>query len=183
MNALHEPPDDLITGFLRQSYAGAVRQRLLAIERAVQSGQRHEIIVRGLEQAGMNASMGTFRKSLSRARIWWRKQLLMQLAQHQAQQAEADKGQGNDLPMHEGNSQFNAPTRDLLSIAGFANQVAHSHPNAGQSAVVMPRPALPPEATPAMVESKPVPRTRTPAVAGRVDLDQFFKPKSVFSKT
>lgn len=156
MNELHELPDDLINGFLRQSYAGAVRQRLLAIERAVQSGQRHELIVRGLEQGGMNASMATFRKSLSRARIWWRKQLLMQMAQNQAQQQEPGKGLGNE---------------------------AHPQPNAGQSAVVMPRPGLPPEAAPGMVERKQEPRTRSPAVAGRVDLDQFFKPKSVFSKT
>ena len=162
MNALHEPPDELITGLLRQSYAGAVRQRLLAIERAVQSGQRHELIVLALEQCGMTASMATFRKSLSRARIWWRKQLLMQMAQIQAQQQEPSKGLGNE---------------------------AHLHRNAGQSAVVMPRPGLPPDATPArpatpgMVERKQVPRTRSPAVADRVDLDQFFKPKSVFSKT
>ena len=157
MNAFHESPDDLVIGFLRQSYAGAVRQRLLAIERAVQSGQRHELIVRGLEQGGMNASMATFRKSLSRARIWWRKQLLMQMAQHQAQQQEPGKGQGSEA--------------------------CYSKPNAGQSTVVMPRPGLPAKATPGMVERKQVPRTRSPAVAGRVDLDQFFKPKSVFSKT
>jgi hypothetical protein len=156
MNTLHELPDDLISGFLRQSYAGAVRQRLLAIERAVQSGQRHELIVRGLEQSGMNASMATFRKSLSRARIWWRKQLLMQMAQNQAQPQEPGKGLGND---------------------------AHSQPNAGQSVVVMPWPGLPPEVTPEMAERKQIPRTRSPAVAGRVDLDQFFKPKSVFTKT
>lgn len=156
MNALHELPDDLINGFLRQSYAGAVRQRLLAIERAVQSGQRHELIVRGLEQGGMSASMATFRKSLSRARIWWRKQLLMQMAQIQAQQEEPSKGLGNE---------------------------AHPLRNAGQSAVVMPRPGLPRDATPGVVERKQVLHTRSPAVAGRVDLDQFFKPKSVFSKT
>lgn len=179
MNAFHESPDDLVTGFLRQSYAGAVRQRLLAIERAVQSGQRHELIVQGLEQGGIKASMGTFRKSLSRARIWWRKQLLMQMAQQQA----AGNGQGNDLLRHAGIAQGDASTRDLVPIAGFANQVAHSPPNAGQSAVVMPRPASPPEVTPGLSVGRQVPRTRSPVGAGRVDLDQFFKPKSVFTKT
>lgn len=164
MNALHEPADDLITGFLRQSYAGAVRQRLLAIERAVQSGQRHELIVRELEQFGMTASLGTFRKSLSRARIWWRKQLMIQAAHFQAN--ESDKGLGNDTP-----------------VRGHAHHAEISQPNADQTAVEKPRAARLTDVTHGHSGDRNVPIPRSPAVAGRVDLDQFFKPKSVFAKT
>lgn len=179
MNAFHESPDDLVTGFLRQSYAGAVRQRLLAIERAVQSGQRHERIVQELGQGGINASMGTFRKSLSRARIWWRKQLLMQMAQ----QRTAGNGQSNDLLMQAGIAQADASTSDLVPISDPAIQAAHSLPDAWQSVAVKPRPAPPPNASPGQSVGRQEPRTRSSVAAGRVDLDQFFKPKSVFTKT
>lgn len=179
MNVFHESPDDLVTGFLRQSYAGAVRQRLLAIERAVQSGQRHERIVQELRQGGINASMGTFRKSLSRARIWWRKQLLMQMAQQRA----AGNGQGKDLLMQAEIAQADASTSDLVPISGSEIQEDHPLPDAGQSAAVKPRPAPPPSVSPGQSVGRQEPRTRSPVAAGRVDLDQFFKPKSVFTKT
>jgi hypothetical protein len=75
----HETPSATPFGIVRQSYAGAIRQRLARIERKVHSGMRHEAIRRELEaEEGISASIGTFRKSLSRARIWWRRQIIQQ---------------------------------------------------------------------------------------------------------
>jgi hypothetical protein len=153
MSGLVDSSDDLISGFLRQSYAGAVRQRLLEIERAVQSGQRHEGIVLGMKQQGMVASIGTFRKSLSRARIWWRKQLLDQLAQRQT------LGDG--------------PAQELSMSAQAGVTPLH-----GAS---MPRPMTSAPAVPKA--GGPSPLTKPAADVRRVDLDQFFKAKSVFNKT
>lgn len=153
MSGLVDSSDDLITGLLRQSYAGAVRQRLLEIERAVQSGQRHEVIVLGMKRQGMVASIGTFRKSLSRARIWWRRQLLDQLAQRQT----LGDGQAHEISMS--------------AQAGVT-------PLRGPS---MPRPKTPAPAVPKA--GGPSPLTKPAADVRRVDLDQFFKAKSVFNKT
>jgi hypothetical protein len=153
MSGLVDSSDDLISGFLRQSYAGAVRQRLLEIERAVQSGQRHEGIVLGMKQQGMVASIGTFRKSLSRARIWWRKQLLDQLAERQTQ--------GEDQALD-------------LSLGEQA------------TATPLDEPQMPPPMTQANVIAKaagPASRSKPTADVRRINLDEFFKTKSVFTKT
>lgn len=154
MNGLHEPPDDLITGLLRQSYAGVVRQRLLAIERAVQSGQRHEHIARELERVGACASVATFRKSLSRARIWWRRQIAVQMERRALMAADMAGGKAQGMAGDELRNQAEVvpstePTAQFIKQES-SSQGAH---------------------------------TRKPAGSGRVDLDQFFKSKSVFTKT
>lgn len=170
-----EDPSDGPAGLLRQSYAGAVRQRLLEIERAVQSGQRHEVIMLRMQQAGMSASMGTFRKSLSRARIWWRRQLFIQTA-GKAVWVPA-KVQSTALPDHQSNSQ---------SETGLSDP--SPQPVVHQLTVTSASPDLPkPQPQPATdaidAARAHAPRTKSAPDAGRVDLDQFFKPKSVFAKT
>lgn len=61
--------------FVRQSYAGAIRQRLLHIERQIAFGSKQDELRKELAKAGFDAAPGTFRKSLWRARRWWRIQL------------------------------------------------------------------------------------------------------------
>lgn len=61
--------------FVRQSYAGAIRQRLLHIERQIAFGAKQDELRKELTKAGFEAAPGTFRKSLWRARRWWRIQL------------------------------------------------------------------------------------------------------------
>ncbi|MDI9233486.1 hypothetical protein [Limnohabitans lacus] len=163
------------SGLLRQSYAGAVRQRLLEIERAVQSGQRHEVIMLRMQQAGMSASMGTFRKSLSRARIWWRRQLFIQM-DGKAVWCPA-KVQSSALPDHPSKTQ---PETGLSGPSPL--------PAAHQLTVTSASPDLrkpqPQPATDAIDAARAqAPRTKSAPDARRADLDQFFKPKSVFAKT
>lgn len=61
--------------FVRQSYAGVIRQRLLHIERQIAFGAKQDELRKELAKAGFEAAPGTFRKSLWRARRWWRIQL------------------------------------------------------------------------------------------------------------
>ncbi len=61
--------------FVRQSYAGVIRQRLLHIERQIAFGAKQDELRKELANAGFEAAPGTFRKSLWRARLWWRIQL------------------------------------------------------------------------------------------------------------
>jgi hypothetical protein len=61
--------------FVRQSYAGVIRQRLLHIERQIAFGAKQDELRKELAKAGFEAAPGTFRKSLWRARLWWRIQL------------------------------------------------------------------------------------------------------------
>ena len=61
--------------FVRQSYAGVIRQRLLHIERQIAFGSKQDELRKELAKLGFEAAPGTFRKSLWRARRWWRIQL------------------------------------------------------------------------------------------------------------
>lgn len=61
--------------FVRQSYAGMIRQRLLHIERQIVFGSKQDDLRKELATLGFEAAPGTFRKSLWRARRWWRIQL------------------------------------------------------------------------------------------------------------
>jgi hypothetical protein len=61
--------------FVRQSYAGVIRQRLAHIERKIAFGSKQDELRKELAKTGFEASPGTFRKSLWRARRWWRIQL------------------------------------------------------------------------------------------------------------
>lgn len=61
--------------FVRQSYAGVIRQRLLHIERQIAFGSKQDDLRKELAKAGFETAPGTFRKSLWRARRWWRIQL------------------------------------------------------------------------------------------------------------
>lgn len=61
--------------FVRQSYAGVIRQRLVHIERKIAFGSKQDELRKELAKAGFEAAPGTFRKSLWRARRWWRIQL------------------------------------------------------------------------------------------------------------
>lgn len=61
--------------FVRQSYTGVIRQRLLHIERQIAFGSKQDELRKELAKAGFEAAPGTFRKSLWRARRWWRIQL------------------------------------------------------------------------------------------------------------
>jgi len=178
MNASDDAFDGLFdgpSGLLRQSYAGAVRQRLLEIERAVQSGQRHEVIMLRMQQAGMRASMGTFRKSLSRARIWWRRQLFIQMAGNAVWVPE--KVPGSALPDHQSKAQPEIgpdapsphPVAHRLTVTSASPDLAKTQPQPETQAIAAAR--------------APVQRTKSDPGALRVDLDQFFKPKSVFAKT
>lgn len=175
MSAVNEPSDDIITGLLRQSYAGAVRQRLLEIERAVQSGQRHESIVQVLHQKGMKASMGTFRKSLSRARIWWRRHLLMQIAATQA--LTGDQGLGRAMPKHSVITQSGESTHNQERDIVLHHQQKARGPQSPSMRSLMP---VDKDRSNAQVQSS----QNQPAAGVRgVDLDQFFQRKSVFTKS
>ena len=175
MSAFNESSDELFTGLLRQSYAGAVRQRLLEIERAVQLGQRHESIVQVLHQKGMKASMGTFRKSLSRARIWWRSQLLMQMAT--AQSLPGEQGQGSVIPNRSG-------------IVQHVDSTHSQEPGIALTPLQADRGAHASSMRPVMAMGKDRSKTQVQAshhkaAAGvqPVDLDLFFQRKSIFKKT
>jgi hypothetical protein len=69
---------------VRQSYAGVIRQRLLHIERQIAFGAKQDELRKELAKAGFEAAPGTFRKSLWRARLWWRIQLQVNSAYLQA---------------------------------------------------------------------------------------------------
>ena len=73
--------------FVRQSYAGAIRQRLLHIERQIAFGAKQDELRKELTKAGFEAAPGTFRKSLWRARRWWRIQLQVNSSYLQAKLA------------------------------------------------------------------------------------------------
>lgn len=73
--------------FVRQSYAGVIRQRLLHIERQIAFGAKQDELRKELAKAGFEAAPGTFRKSLWRARLWWRIQLQVNSAYLQAKLA------------------------------------------------------------------------------------------------
>jgi hypothetical protein len=163
------------SGFLRQSYAGAVRQRLLEIERAVQSGQRHEVIMLRMQQAGMSASMGTFRKSLSRARIWWRRQLFIQM-DGKAVWGPA-KVQSSALPDHQ------SKTQPETGLSGPSPQPAAHQLTVTSASPDLPKPQPQPATDAIDAARAQASRTKSAPDARRVDLDQFFKPKSVFAKT
>lgn len=139
-------------GYVRQSYAGIVRQRLISIERDIAAGLRHEGVRQRLQLEGYGASMGTFRKTLSRARIWWRLQLV--LAGYGAQQA--------TKTAHEA-------TADAVAPGSSAPSMASVHPPPNAPSNLAQKPSLRGSSLP-------------PKASQGVDLDQFFKPKSVFSK-
>jgi len=97
------------TGSLRQSYAGAVRQRLFYIERQIMYGVRHEALRQELADQGHCANLGTFRTSLARARAWWK--LRAQELQEQSRLQEAfmaahttvdAQGAADSGPLHAG---------------------------------------------------------------------------------
>jgi len=139
-------------GYVRQSYAGIVRQRLLVIEQDIVQGLRHEAIRQRLLEEGYGASMGTFRKTLSRARIWWRRQLLQAgyaIDTESTTQAKASTSE-QPTPIH------SSPR--LVARNQPAGSVTHARSNV-------------PEPNKA---SQRIPE---------LDLDRFFQPKSVFSKT
>lgn len=144
-------------GYVRQSYAGIIRQRLISIERDIAAGLRHEGIRQQLQIDGYGASMGTFRKTLSRARIWWRVQLL--LAGYVSSQASTTDHE-TVTEQDEGAKKFIAP----FDATSQSAQPRTIHPPATFKDVA-PKDRL-------VSSSGPPP----------VDLDRFFKPKSVFSK-
>jgi len=158
----HEPSQ--VTGLVRQSYAGAIRQRLAKIERKVHSGMGHEAIRRELAQEGVSASIGTFRKSLSRARVWWRKQIWLQ----QESQRQAALVLSPTAAMPDG------PAQSLLSSTrgqggGSSNAAAHRQ-NAVRSDRTVP-------------EQKIAKQVELQIGGKTLDLDRFFERKSVFRKS
>lgn len=140
------------SGYVRQSYAGIVRQRLLVIEQDIGQGLRHEAIRQRLLEEGHGASMGTFRKTLSRARIWWRRQLLQAgyaIDTESTSQAKASASE-QPTPIH------SSPR--VVERTQPAGSETHTSTN-------VPHPNKETQRSPAL------------------DLDRFFQPKSVFSKT
>lgn len=161
---MSEHESTAFTGLVRQSYAGAIRQRLATIERKVHSGMRHEAIRRELAQEGVSASIGTFRKSLSRARVWWRKQIWLQLEA----QKDSVANQSPAIPLSVGaNSErlLRSPRHggDLSKAGEPTRSTAGSEQRA--------------------TEQKGSSRGSLSVGGKALDLDQFFKRKSVFKKS
>ena len=154
----------------RQSYAGAIRQRLGHIEREIGFGLRHEAIRQDLAAAGFDAGLNTFRKSLWRARVWWRVQALMK---------------GSSV-VDTGRKQHSLATR--YQLPGAAQQPGH--PAAPAYPVPVDVPAAKPGIKPAGTPPGAAPKgnalvVQTPGASKRksgIDMDQFFKRESVFSK-
>lgn len=166
-----EPANGLFNGLLRQSYAGAVRQRLARIERLIETGHPHEAVRRILVQEGFDASIGTFRVSLSRARIWWRTQL-WQVLQRQAPER---PGEGPALVRSQ-EQRINQPT-DPLSESGrkASSSEPATLPNSRPASGELP-------ATP-QVPKTPIRTDGSGAGIDRAQLEQFFRRKSIFSKS
>lgn len=181
----HESPQYEPQEHVRQSYAGSIRQRLARIERSIHNGLRHEAIRQQLANEGVEASIGTFRKSLSRARVWWRKQFWQQqmarsssLAQSTEQalpaRVEAVREPGHDQ----------AAMADPLVVltAVPATRQASEHER-GHDLALTPKPIYP--RAMARPQSERLSERRTVPRPGinPSDLDQFFQRKSVFNKS
>lgn len=161
---MSEHESTAFTGLVRQSYAGAIRQRLATIERKVHSGVRHEAIRRELAQEGVSASIGTFRKSLSRARVWWRKQIWLQ----QGGQMDSIANQVPAIPLSV------ATKREGLLRSPSHGDGAPQVRETTRSTAGWPQPAA---------DQKVASRNSLSNKASTLDLDQFFQRKSVFKKS
>ena len=137
--------------FIRQSYAGVIRQRLAHIERSISYGAKQELIRKELELEGFKADPGTFRKSLWRARRWWRYQIQLHIAASKSKKMDNEKSQ----------EKLRNPTYQAgpgRSETGFSNQPVQHLPKNNQRD----------------------PTTSTARI-NRPELDKFFKRKSIFS--
>ena len=162
------------TGYVRQSYAGIIRQRLIAIERTIGHGVRHEAIRQMLIEEGHSASIGTFRKSLSRARIWWRVQLLqLQLEQQSGKQTQNGSEHISATVNHHPSAlQARRFGKDNTNHQVQPHQYEHG-PQTHDSAAT--------QATYG-TQSQGASQKTIPSPKPDIDLDAFFKPKSVFVK-
>lgn len=116
--------------FVRQSYAGVIRQRLLHIERQIAFGSKQDDLRKELSKAGFEAAPGTFRKSLWRARRWWRIQLQVKSSYLQATQS---------APVASGEPILHPPSSQTPSM-----QTRNSTPSPQRPAPTHASPASPP---------------------------------------
>lgn len=149
------------SGYVRQSYAGIIRQRLIAIERTIGTGVRHERIRQMLVEEGHSASIGTFRKSLSRARIWWRVQLQQLEFERQGHKQTESVSAALPATTYLDASKMQARNREQDNTNN--QDPAHGTELVNPSRLVTNRTIQPPPKT-------------------NIDLDEFFRPKSVFVK-
>jgi hypothetical protein len=167
----------------RQSYAGAVRQRLARIEQDIGFGVRHEAIRQDLESVGFVANLATFRTSLARARAWWRAKA--PLPSRDSRPVAAHVPTGVQTPKAQVHLPAQASALPVLTAA------ATRHAGLATPAVIVKGPvaqahqstAAPVHATAAgTATSLGRPTQAEIDELDAVDLDQFFRRKSVFRK-
>jgi hypothetical protein len=154
------------TGFLRQSYAGVIRQRLGRIEREIAYGVRHDAIRQDLARAGFDASLSTFRTSLARARTWWKTKAQVDafVSGHPALDV---------LPMPASSVVATVAPRTATPRTAASNIPPQAPPHSNA------RPIGPKPST--LVPSVTLGATSAPQIAPP-DRDKYFKRESVFSK-
>ena len=135
-----------------QSLAGLIRQRLAFLEQSIEYGIRHQTLLNELNRQGFEASIGTFRTSLWRARCWWRDQ--MQTPNQSVRTGLTD----TTLSSKE--------SQPVGEIARATTQEKQHKPTEKESTRIK----VPTQLT-SVSDGEP-----------DIDIDQFFKPKNVFGR-